>query len=253
MTKLSVTVSHAAKRSIAKSEEFAYLPHMVAELSAYAKADHAQELEEEQFFGELLQSLEQSPLGTLVVIGTQEGETAFLKHSREIMARRFPPTSSFREGSADNALLRGWKKNINLKNYRNIFLIGCWQAEIPQAKRLRMDMKKTAESVFLAPAEMQNLLPAMKKAAAERLGYRSLRDFAAHIGRYAGGYTTEQIWFAVNVLFGLNLIEIKKSEKYFVKYGGKSGNCVEINNMDEFLQESESYRSISSMVKGEKS
>ena len=114
-------------------------------------------------------------------------------------------------------------------------------------------MKKTAESVFLAPAEMQNLLPAMKKAAAERLGYRSLRDFAVHIGRYAGGYTTEQIWFAVNVLFGLNLIEIKKSEKYFVKYGGKSGNCVEINNMDEFLQESESYRSISSMVKGEKS
>ncbi|MBE5759973.1 MAG: single-stranded-DNA-specific exonuclease RecJ [Clostridiales bacterium] len=247
------TVSHAAKRSIAKSEEFAYLPHIVAELSAYAKADHAQELEEEQFFGELLQSLEQSPLGTLVVIGTQEGETAFLKHSREIMARRFPPTASFREGSADNAFLRGWKKNIDLKNYRDIYFIGSWQADVPQAKRLKIDMKKTAESVFLAPDEMKKLLPAIKKAASERLGYRSLRDFAAHIGRYAGGYTTEQIWFAVNVLFGLNLIEIKKSEKYFIKYGGKSGNCVEINNMDEFLQESESYRSIRSIVKGEKS
>lgn len=245
--KRQLTVSGIGKKAAARRGAFAYLGALSQEFSAYI-GHYSTAESEESFYDALGEALNGSPLGTLIIINSEAGEKEFLEKVN-MADYRFPPEKVFKGNSADNAVMYGWQRNAELKNYDKIFLIGSYScAELPGARLLKLSYAEYARNVFVEAVELAQMEKLIKKAAALGRGYESLREFAIDVIRSGETHDISQVWFAINVFFSLALIKIQKKEKFFVSFEGKTGIDVELLYKDDFLRKSELYRNTREII-----
>ena len=179
-----------------------------------------------RFFGSLKEDMDRSPLGTLVIINSKEGEEQFIKHRSVLKDARFPGLRDYSDDSAENAVMTGLRDGVSLRNYRNIYLCGAYACGTEGALVLDTGISGLLQRTRIPAEGMTAVLRALRTMSQAGRGYDSMDSLVSDIGKATIGLAPGQIWFALKVIRSFGLIEINKKDRIHITYNGTDDTSV---------------------------
>ena len=202
------------QRGVTRDTFLRQLPAELHSFSIFWTANREAMLSRDEMEAALRKCLQRSAFGSAIVINSQPGWNVASKMNLEnIQYICIGP----RPWSAENCLLLRAPEEAALKNYENIFAIGAFAYQGKNAGYL-FDESMVGEYIDIIgrcvgdDMALTRLLEATRAVVGETPEWERLSQFASACARRANT-GLEEAWVALNIFFGLKLIEVRKSDK----------------------------------------
>ncbi len=204
----------------------AFIASSISELTAYMETSMPEE-EADGFFGILKDCLNKSPLGTAIFINSAIGEEAY----NDMLTKenpKFAPISftGIDLNGADNALISGNSRGLDLKNYRDVFLIGAYSAVQRLSESgfsgnihlLKLDYSSFASELLIDKTGLYSLAEKLFSSDISEKDFSGMKELTFEVLKLDDSLTLSKVWFAVAVFSELGLIKFRQSERIVVQY-----------------------------------
>ena len=228
------TVNAAQPRNAELTEQtqLSFLRSFPAEIRKLAeqedKADNSCD-----FFGEIYRAQQESPQGTVVLVGSLPG-MELMGHLPE----SFPVM--LQDSGTDNKVLLG---ALPKKQYPRVFKLGAYsskaEGEELYCRELTELYRKEAAEYFLQREELELYLGAFRQISGE---FDAISQLLREVCQKVQGSSLKKAWFAMNVFFEQKLIALSKSDRIRIIHlaqNGEQGESSLYQIFESFINEAQ--------------